>query len=263
MSEVIARGTSRGRPLDLRGHVFGRLTVCESTRKGKAVAWICSCTCGATHTVTTTLLTQGLTRSCGCLQKELRHRGPNTRHRHTVGAKRSPEHSSWSGMLERCLNPNNKLYPQYGGRGISICERWMTFENFFEDMGHRPKGTTIDRYPNNDGHYEPGNCRWATAKEQARNTRATLFVEFNGRRTPLREVAEITGVKYMTLYQRLTNGWTLDRAVQMKDGRDWRKVDVDMVTVRKMRAEGASMRVIAEHLGVSQTIIFYRLKEAA
>lgn len=167
-------------------------------------------------------------------------------------------------MLERCLNPNNRLYPEYGGRGISICERWMIFENFLADMGLRPKGTTIDRFPNNDGDYEPGNCRWATPKEQARNTRVTLFVELAGEEISLRELAETIGIKYGTMYHRVViSGWSIDQAIQKKDGRDRRAVTVDLQTVRQMQAEGLSRRTIAARLGVSPGTIHNRLKAAS
>jgi hypothetical protein len=90
----------------------------------------------------------------------------------------TPTHISWSCMITRCTNPNTRHYPRYGGRGIAVCDRWRnSFENFLADMGERPDGTTLDRYPNRDGNYEPGNCRWATAKEQATNMDRTVLTE--------------------------------------------------------------------------------------
>lgn len=96
-------------------------------------------------------------------------------HGHSLGKKASPTYNSWKNMKSRCLNPNAYGYYRYGGRGIKVCDRWLDFRNFLADMGPRPEGTTIDRYPNNDGNYEPGNCRWATSHEQHLNQITLTF----------------------------------------------------------------------------------------
>lgn len=113
-------------------------------------------------------------------------------------------------MLARCNNTND---PDYGGRGIDVCDRWKeSFNNFLDDMGERPDGTTIDRFPDQDGNYEPGNCRWATPIEQGRNTRRNRIVEFCGRGMTLAEAAEIAGVEYSTAWRRLDRGLPIDWA---------------------------------------------------
>jgi hypothetical protein len=148
--------------LDLTGRVFGRLTVlCPSSgrysRSGQAkTRWKCKCSCGLEVRVDTAHLRRGTTKSCGCLNLE------QTIQRSTShGMRNSPTYNSWASMKRRC---GRGRY-----RGITFCDRWGDFKNFLEDMGERPEGKTLDRYPNREGNYEPGNCRWATPKEQANN----------------------------------------------------------------------------------------------
>lgn len=128
----------------------------------------------------------------------------------------TPEYNTWYGMLARCRNPNHVGYPDYGGRGITVCKRWEdSFEAFYSDMGPRPTPEhSIDRWPNKDGNYEPGNCRWATPTEQARNTSKTVFLTFKGERLPLAELSERTGVSRMLIKYRLRNGMTVEDAVK-------------------------------------------------
>lgn len=122
----------------------------------------------------------------------------NQRHGHSG----SPTYNSWSDMLRRCTNPESKKWPRYGGRGITVCERWYLFKNFYEDMGERPKGTTLDR-KNNDGGYTKSNCRWATPRQQGLNTSKTVFLKVKGKNVNLYEAAEIYGISYKALRQRL------------------------------------------------------------
>ncbi len=157
--------------INLTGQRFGQLTVkALAPKRGRRTAWFCECDCGTVTQVMTLSLRSKVrpTRSCGCLI------AINTRKVNTIhGGRRTPEYRCWSGLITRCTNPRAKDYPRYGGRGITVCDRWRTsFEHFYADMGRRPSPRmSIDRYPNNDGHYEPSNCRWATSQQQARNRR--------------------------------------------------------------------------------------------
>lgn len=153
--------------LDLTGRTCGRwLVLYRAPNIGRRTAWWCECDCGAFRVVLTQSLRNGSSASCGCLKRE-RMSGVMAVHR-ACGTR---EYNSWQNMIQRCTNVNRKEYANYGGRGITVCPEWrLSFEAFYKDMGPRPEGMTLDR-ADNEGNYEPGNCRWATRSQQNHNQR--------------------------------------------------------------------------------------------
>lgn len=132
----------------------------------------------------------------------------------THGMKNTPEWRAWTSMRQRVLNSDHPAFHNYGGRGISICEQWSIFERFYDDVGPRPsKAHSLDRYPNNNGNYEPGNVRWATRKEQGRNQRTNHLIPFNGQMVPISVAEESLGFNPGVIIDRLSYGWSVDRAL--------------------------------------------------
>lgn len=190
--------------IDLTGKVFGRLTVLSRGRYGarRSIYWVCKCECGVIKEISGISLREGRSKSCNCLKIE--------NSKTALGqSNKTTEYATWNGMNGRCHNKNNKDYPNYGGRGIKVCDRWRGengFANFFMDMGKKPtRSHTLDRWPNNDGDYDPENCQWRTHVQQNRNTRSNVWFEFNGVKKVAMEWTNIFGIKPASLRWYLKN----------------------------------------------------------
>ena len=190
----------------LIGKKFGTLTIQSVADR----CCICLCECGSTTVKWTSNVTTGKTASCGCARGALIS-AAITIH----GETDSPEYKSWSGMIDRCCNAKHKRFALWGGRGISVCDSWRhSFEAFLADMGRKPSsGHSIDRYPNNDGNYEPGNCRWATAKEQSTNRRGLRLLEICGETLTASDWAKRKGIDVRLVLERINRGWSSFDAV--------------------------------------------------
>lgn len=199
------QSTKRGRNFkDLTGQIFGRLTVLSfaGILKYRAAFWRCRCECGNETVVRSQKLCDGVQLSCGCLGKQRL-----AEYRLSHGMWGSKEYWAWALAKNRCNNPKNRGYKNYGGRGIRMSAAWSdSFEQFYKDMGPCPPGMSLDRI-NNDGHYEHGNCRWTTQTAQMRNTRATAKITHAGLTLSFAEWAEITGISVNTLRARHYLKW--------------------------------------------------------
>ena len=197
--------------IDLTGQRFGRLTVesrAANYEKNGDTKWNCVCECGAKKVAHGQNLRKGRTLSCGCLHKELASQRSCTH-----GMSRSKIFLLWRAMINRCENSNTKAYKNYGGRGVSVCKRWHSFQNFLDDMGEKPEGLTLERR-SNSGNYSPDNCYWATRTRQARNRRKNFLVERNGESKPLAAWAEELNIPYKRLWRRLRQqGLSLAEAI--------------------------------------------------
>lgn len=191
--------------IDLTGKRFGRLVViayAETVGKqgNRKIKWLCQCDCGKTKTIAGNSLNSGATKSCGCLAKE-----STSKRSITHGMSNTQAYTAWTNMKTRCNNPSGHDIKNYSNCGIIVCKHWLnSFENFFEDMGKPPKGKSIERIDNNKG-YSPENCKWATRKEQMRNTRYNRLVSYQGQTRCVAEWAEILGIKRKILINRLNN----------------------------------------------------------
>lgn len=195
------------------GDEYGRLTVieelpreCSGNRKFRRIR--CSCKCGNITEARLSNLRSGAVVSCGCAHIKYEN-----------GEYKSPTYKSWDMMKQRCLNPNDPSSHNYSERGITVCDRWLVFENFLADMGERPSlDHSIDRYPDKNGPYELGNCRWATRPEQSRNMRSNVVLEFDGESLCIAEWAERTGITSETLRGRIRLGWSVEDVLTVPVG---------------------------------------------
>lgn len=210
------------------GDKFGRWTVvvAESSNKNNQYMAIMQCECGVEKEVSISNVVLGKSKSCGCLAKE--ETGDRAR---THGMSKTREYATWNRMWSRCTNPIVERYPIYGGRGIRVCNRWKNFENFFEDMGFIPsKLHSIGRI-NNDGNYEPSNCRWETPKQQRENKSSNRFITRNGESKTVSQWSDETGIPYSRLYQRFRLGLSIDDIFEgSKDGLRIKNITLNGVT---------------------------------
>jgi hypothetical protein len=187
---------------DLTNQKFGRLIAMNEHGKSVSnrVTWLCQCDCGREKIVESKKLVSGHTKSCGCLNTER-----ITKH----GMSRTKIYNVWHDMINRTTNPLYKRWKDYGGRGITVCEQWRKFENFYADMGGIPQDMTLERINNDEG-YNPNNCKWASYHEQFQNRRTTKIIEFSGEKLSLTEWAKKTGISLSTLRGRLKLGWSIE-----------------------------------------------------
>lgn len=182
--------------------VTARLADHVSSNGKKTPRWAALCDCGATTSATSSNLIRGYKKSCGCLTV-------------THGKSEDSAYKVWRAMIARCYNPGNSSFARYGARGITVCDAWReSFDAFLRDMGPRPSPAhQVDRFPDNNGNYEPGNCRWATPAEQARNRSTTRTLTVGGRSMCMEDWADAAGIAQSTVSTRVQNGWSDERAV--------------------------------------------------
>ena len=199
--------------IDLTGKRFGRLIVTGFAEKRgkKTLCWDCKCDCGKTKIILGASLKNGATQSCGCYNREIA-----TKKSTTHGLSKHPLYRVWKAVKRRCYNKDTDAYQNYGGRGIIICDEWrddfQAFYGWAMANGYK-EGLTIDRI-NNNGNYEPCNCRWITRKEQNNNTRRNVLIEYKGKTNTVTEWCTILNVKYAAVVRRLRRGWSIERALE-------------------------------------------------
>ena len=204
--------------LDLSEQRFGRLVAIRraGVTKNRKVLWECRCDCGTVCIVQTAQLRNGKTKSCGCLWKESVLKACTKHGGAARDGRGSKMYIVWASMIARCTNPKDPRYKDYGGRGITVCERWReSFAAFLEDVGHRPSDKhELDRFPDNNGNYQLDNIRWATRKQQMRNTRANKLITYMGNTLSMAEWCERLGLNYAKVSYRFRRGWTVEAAFQ-------------------------------------------------
>jgi hypothetical protein len=195
------------------GERYGRLTVVKrapnASERDTNARWQCRCDCGKVTVAYGQDLTKGRVKSCGCFNAEriAKH-----------GMTRTPVYSVWVQMKARCENPQHPSFANYGGRGITVCEEWHDFRQFFADMGYRPRGLTIERIDNMAG-YSKANCRWATMKQQQNNSRRNHRLELDGETRTISQWADHYGIQWDTIRSRLRYGWSIRKALTTPVGK--------------------------------------------
>ena len=193
-----------GKLIDISGGKFGKLTVINFYEiKDRYAYWLCMCECGNQVITKGSNLKTGDTKSCGCLSTNFKH-----------GMKHTRQYLTWSSMKNRCLNVNNQSYANYGERGITVCDEWLTFEGFWKDMSVGYDGNlTLERKDNSKG-YCAENCKWATIKEQNNNKRSSIIISYNGVAKSLKQWAIDLSMNYQTLFTRFHSGWSIQRLIE-------------------------------------------------
>ncbi len=192
--------------VDLTERKFGRLVVIKRVKNNQweHPCWLCKCDCGNIKIISSCNLSNDKTKSCGCSR---------IKHGHTRKGQKTKTYQSWHDMIQRCTNHNDKKYNDYGNRGITICQRWMKFENFLKDMSDAPRGHQIDRIDNNKG-YNKSNCHWVTSKQNNRNKRDNHLITYGGKTQCISAWSEELGIRIGTLYTRINrNGWSIEKAL--------------------------------------------------
>jgi hypothetical protein len=201
---------------DISGQRFTNLVAISfhSRNQLNRAMWLCKCDCGKEKVIPYSALKSGKRKSCGCSKGELISKS-KIKHGHAISGKVSREFRIWQGMIQRCTNSNRDSYKDYGGRGITVCDRWLhSFENFYSDMGECPSNKhSLDRYPDNNGSYEPGNSRWATKQQQSANCRSNRWVQYNGENMIVADWARRFNTTDSTILERIKRGLPLEGKV--------------------------------------------------
>lgn len=236
------------------GRKFGRLTFIKRVQVGGALKCLCRCECGTEKVVYRGKLTTGATKSCGCLRHRTGSEASAFKHGHATGGARSPTLSVWSNMIDRCSRPAHTEWRNYGGRGVSVCARWKNFSLFLADMGERPSAQhTLDRVDNDRG-YSPENCRWATRKEQMRNTRQNDLLIVDGSALCQVDAAVAVGVSRDRLKRLNRRGFKLST-----DDRHFLQTVHTNGRLLTFRGRTQSVTHWALELGISRNAIYKRL----
>ena len=200
-----------GKLIDITGNKYGRLTVVKYSHMGNHgnSFWDCICDCGDVKKIGRGNLTSGQTKSCGCLLKEI---SVKLLTKHNLYG--TPSYRIWNGMKNRCINKRDKHYKDYGERGITVCDKWLTFEGFYDDMGERPIGLTLDRKDNDKG-YNKENCQWANSEQQQNNKRNNVNITYKNKSQTLSQWSRELGIRRSMLNSRLfVYNWSVEKTFE-------------------------------------------------